>query len=479
MPDPIVGHLGPAQPLDPGARAYFEHRFGCDFGEVRVHSGPAAALGARQIEARAFTVGRDVVFGAGEYSPSTPDGRRLLAHELTHVVQQSGTAAPRIGSTAARRPTDAELHAGASSAPRGARSGGPIPVSGHAPRGQPQFERRTIGNREFEVGDVRVEGTARRDISRLGVLLPGPDQAHIVVTRDARLGYEVAHTQADDPFRWDQLRRIVDAGALTIRGVGLTESFRVKEVLRGQESVVTRSLAVLGLAGGITLPRLSLQRTINANAPVVVASADDARDTIFYDSGGGGGHGALGSNSLAHELFGHLVLARRGIPFQHGQQLTTAHGARDPFGRVFVGSVNDFIDRFAGARNAPLQSPTQNVGTGHVLEAMNFIMRNGAAELDVSRPGGGATDAFGLRWEILSRNYEMLRLGPTPPARPTADSPEGILQWVVGWAAGLTATQDGAFRGFLRAVVLQGGFRGSHSTRLASDALARLPAATP
>lgn len=69
-------------------RAFFEPRFGRDFGGVRVHTDTRAAETARALNARAFTLGHDVVFGAGEYAPGTGEGRRLLAHELTHVVQQ-------------------------------------------------------------------------------------------------------------------------------------------------------------------------------------------------------------------------------------------------------------------------------------------------------------------------------------------------------------------------------------------------------
>ena len=83
------------RPLDPSARAFFEPRFGHHFGEVRVHTDAPAAASARAVGALAYTVGRDVVFGQGQYAPQTPAGRRLLAHELAHVVQQgAATAAP-------------------------------------------------------------------------------------------------------------------------------------------------------------------------------------------------------------------------------------------------------------------------------------------------------------------------------------------------------------------------------------------------
>lgn len=77
-----------AQRLDPSTRSFMEPRFSSDFSQVRVHADERAAESASAINARAFTVDRDIVFGAGEYAPQTESGRRLLSHELTHVVQQ-------------------------------------------------------------------------------------------------------------------------------------------------------------------------------------------------------------------------------------------------------------------------------------------------------------------------------------------------------------------------------------------------------
>jgi len=75
-------------PLDPATRNFVEPRFGTDFRHVRVHTGPDAAESAGQIGARAYTVGRHIVFGSGEYAPATNAGRELLTHELAHVLQQ-------------------------------------------------------------------------------------------------------------------------------------------------------------------------------------------------------------------------------------------------------------------------------------------------------------------------------------------------------------------------------------------------------
>ncbi len=92
---PIVHDVlrSPGQALDPGARAFFEPRFGHDFGKVRIHADARAAESARAVNALAYAVGHQVVFGAGQYSPHTPQGRELLAHELAHTVQQGPGAA--------------------------------------------------------------------------------------------------------------------------------------------------------------------------------------------------------------------------------------------------------------------------------------------------------------------------------------------------------------------------------------------------
>ncbi len=76
-------------PLTRELRHYFEPRFGRDFGDVRVHTGGQAAAAAAAIGARAYTLGANVAFAAGQYAPSRPEGRRLIAHELAHVAQQS------------------------------------------------------------------------------------------------------------------------------------------------------------------------------------------------------------------------------------------------------------------------------------------------------------------------------------------------------------------------------------------------------
>ena len=86
---PIIGEVWrfPGQPLDKGTRAFMESRFRWDFSRVRIHSGTRAAESAKALEARAYSMGQNVVFAAGQYEPRTTKGRRLLAHELVHVIQ--------------------------------------------------------------------------------------------------------------------------------------------------------------------------------------------------------------------------------------------------------------------------------------------------------------------------------------------------------------------------------------------------------
>lgn len=87
---PIVHEVlrSPGQPLDPATRAFMEPWFGHDFSRVRVHTDARSSESAQAMNALAYMVGQDVVFGAGQYEPGTIEGKRLMAHELAHVVQQ-------------------------------------------------------------------------------------------------------------------------------------------------------------------------------------------------------------------------------------------------------------------------------------------------------------------------------------------------------------------------------------------------------
>jgi hypothetical protein len=80
--------------LDSATRAFMEPRFGADFSKVQIHADSESGTAARSISARAYTVGSDIVFGVGQFAPESVEGRRLIAHELTHVVQQDASREP-------------------------------------------------------------------------------------------------------------------------------------------------------------------------------------------------------------------------------------------------------------------------------------------------------------------------------------------------------------------------------------------------
>lgn len=146
MPDPP----GPAAASLRGWQARFGVRFGRDFSDVTVHTDAVAAATAHEVHADAFTVGRDIAFGAGQFAPDSHQGRRLLAHELAHVVQQ---AAPGRAPVLARqaRPGSARV--------RGVRraSGGLPGEDRIVPIRPPANENATVRTHETEPGRTPAE----------------------------------------------------------------------------------------------------------------------------------------------------------------------------------------------------------------------------------------------------------------------------------------------------------------------------------
>src|SRR5204863_6558098 len=116
----VVGSGG-GSPLDRDTRGFMESRLGADFSDVRVHTDGKATESARSVQAYAYTVGNDVVFQADKYSPDSDSGQRMLAHELTHVVQQrSGPVdgTPAAGGIKVSHPSDSFEQAAESTADR-------------------------------------------------------------------------------------------------------------------------------------------------------------------------------------------------------------------------------------------------------------------------------------------------------------------------------------------------------------------------
>jgi outer membrane protein OmpA-like peptidoglycan-associated protein len=142
---PIVHEVlrSPGRPLDPATLAFMEPRFGHDFGRVRVHADARAAESARAVGALAYAVGGDIVFGTGQFAPATAEGKRLLAHELAHVVQQPGAPAP--GAATEVGPADDEYERAAEAAAHAAVGGAarPLPAAGPAPAAGPRIRRQS------------------------------------------------------------------------------------------------------------------------------------------------------------------------------------------------------------------------------------------------------------------------------------------------------------------------------------------------
>ncbi len=121
------------KPLDPAARAGFEARFGHDFGRIRIHASGEAESAADRLNARAFTLGEDIAFGRGQFAPHSAEGDALIAHELTHAIQQKGKPGPTMQSVVvgeAFGPLEAEA-AQSAAAIRNARN--PVVSAGVAP----------------------------------------------------------------------------------------------------------------------------------------------------------------------------------------------------------------------------------------------------------------------------------------------------------------------------------------------------------
>jgi hypothetical protein len=150
----ITALQGNGQPLSQPERAFFEPRFGVDFSQVRIHTNQSGSETARAVSARAFTVGKNVVFGEGQYQPGTSEGHRLLGHELMHVVQQNSGQLQRETTTRGRI-------ANQGGAPSERTLEGMGPPEGHS--------------QGMDAAAVPLEGAVRHDIDPAAVAPQGTD----------------------------------------------------------------------------------------------------------------------------------------------------------------------------------------------------------------------------------------------------------------------------------------------------------------
>ena len=199
---PIVHDVlrSPSQPLDANTRAFMEPRFGHDFSQVRVHNDAQAAESARAVNALAYTVGQDVVFGAGKYQPETSRGNELLAHELTHVVQQA-SAAPTMqeeleigarGSQAERDLDDMARHLIAATPAQSIRSESPV------------LRRQNVVLQRAGFGEVRVAEARLEEEERIKKGCPVKDKGTLSeVSWGETSGLYPTKDNKYTPDKWD------------------------------------------------------------------------------------------------------------------------------------------------------------------------------------------------------------------------------------------------------------------------------------
>ena len=235
-----------ARPLHGHTRPFFERRFGQDFGHVRIHTDAGAARAAASLEARAFTTGHDIVFGAGEWAPQTPAGRRLLAHELAHVVQQTRMPdAPRVQRFTTREHTDIGNAAYALVAGE---------FRGAALRDSPLWSLLRDGSRFRQGEQVRTYGDVVAD-------------ADFFATFEDMIG---AH--GERPGFWED----VDVGRLALRNIEHFAPHGIRQWLAAHDYAVTQMrFAHDQLAWGKDL--LSAIDPLLANARQAILAGDDAR----------------------------------------------------------------------------------------------------------------------------------------------------------------------------------------------------------
>ena len=212
----------PGQPLEPTARAFFEPRFGHDFGKVRVHTDGKAAESARAVSAVAYTVGNDVVLGTGHHNLRSAETQRLLAHELAHAVQQSRGGQPPLLGHLRSLEEDAERAAAQfgsgrrlvpvreSSAPGLARqTGAGTPSGGTAPSAGPPWLSgvKIVKHVQGNIYDINVTGYGPAEVGPFRELQDylaaqgrsKAEQAHHIVGREHLADVSTPYNDANAP----------------------------------------------------------------------------------------------------------------------------------------------------------------------------------------------------------------------------------------------------------------------------------------
>ena len=210
---PIVNEVlrSPGEPLDPATRGVMEPYFGSDFSDVRVHTDVRAAESARTVNALAYTVGHDLVFGASRYAPDTAVGRRLIAHELTHVLQQAGGTADR----------ELDLAEPGSAAEREAS----------------QIADAVTGNRSVSLPRIRVPSLIQREGAMLAFLADMEQRRKRVVSLE-RTG-QASISPYDDGKGKLRGYRLTQEFALKLKNDALASNYALVQFIKGELSYPT------------------------------------------------------------------------------------------------------------------------------------------------------------------------------------------------------------------------------------------------
>ncbi|HEY0760122.1 MAG TPA: DUF4157 domain-containing protein [Acidisarcina sp.] len=202
------------RPLDRETRRYMEGRFGYDFSRVRVHTGAAAAASAKQVGALAYTVGSNVVFGTGRYAPATTQGRRLLAHELTHVVQQSAQIAARpVGIRPAPVQVQRDVDDAVEDHDSGSWFSGPIEKVKKMVRKLPGYKLFAVILGRDPISDEVVKRTPTKLLQGVLNLVPGGDAAFERIEESGALekAFDWVSAQIDQlGLSWDYFKGLVN-----------------------------------------------------------------------------------------------------------------------------------------------------------------------------------------------------------------------------------------------------------------------------
>lgn len=361
---PIVHEVlrSPGQPLDAATREFMEPRFGHDFSQVRVHTDAKASESARAVNALAYTVGRDVVFGDGYYG-ATMAAKGLLAHELTHVIQQEGQASALQPTLAVLPPGDAseqEAERVSARVERELRHSSrtfellePLPFESMS-LGMPK----AVKQHRSPVIHRKLALHSDAEAKAFKWFLTRGDAAQFEYSKKTKPYQVTMKTPTtggfEDPFRIRILKTIIDhSETLRIRSFDLDKKVTPHELFKNGKldkkgvSPTLRELSWPLGAGGVTIPSESLALAVDASYSGPVTGVTN-ESWIFYST----------PTSLAHE-FGHAFLLFSGASWKHGQKVPKKAGVITPEGKEekgvpFEGEVDVFISKFVAEKFAEL-----------------------------------------------------------------------------------------------------------------------------